>query len=356
MVEGLPAQELIQKEEFVELLEKEKHPKTYIGFEISGKVHLGTGIVSMSKVKDFQSAGFDCTVFLADWHSWLNGKLGGDLATIREVAGGYFREGLSIGLKCIGGDPSKAKFVMGSEIYDQSYWATVVNVSKALTVSRVQRMITIMGRKEGENADFAQLIYPPMQIADIFQLGVHVAHGGMDQRKAHVGAREVAPRLGREKPMALHHYLLLGLTGPSQWPLPAGIDAATLKAEMKMSKSKPDSAVFIHDTEKEIERKIRNAFCPEREAEFNPVVELAEFVVLPAQRRLGIERPEKYGGNLEITSARDLKSLYGAGKIHPLDLKTAVARSLLDILRPARKFFDAHEELTAIFERVSVTR
>jgi len=355
-VEAPPTEELIQREEFVELLDRERRPKTYIGFEISGKVHLGTGIVSMSKVRDLQAAGFDCTVFLADWHSWLNGKLGGDLQTIKEVAGGYFKEGLSIGLKSIGGDPSAARFVMGSEIYDQTYWATLVNVSKGLTVSRVQRMITIMGRKEGENADFAQLIYPPMQIADIFHLGVDVAHGGKDQRKAHVGAREVAEKIGKKKPLALHHYLLLGLTGPRQWPLPENMNANDLKAELKMSKSKPDSAVFIHDSEKEVERKIRNAFCPERETGFNPVIELAEFVVFPARHRLSIERPAKYGGNLELKDARELKSLYGSGKIHPLDLKTAVTASLVEILGPARQYFDTHPELTAIFERVPVTR
>lgn len=349
ILKAAPTEELIQEDEFTDLLEKERHPKMYIGFEISGQVHLGTGIVSMSKVRDFQKVGFDCTIFLADWHSWLNGKLNGSLETIREVAGGYFKAALGVGLESAGGDPRRVNFVMGSEIYDQEYWATLVNVCKNLTVKRVQRMITIMGRKEGEATNFAQLVYPPMQISDIFQLGVHVAQGGMDQRKAHVGAREVAAKLGRKKPLALHHHLLLGLAGPVEGVLSAGRDRDEIRAEMKMSKSKPRSAIFVHDAPKQIQEKIMSAFCPEREIEFNPVIDILENVVLPVRHRIEIERPEKYGGDVEIERAEALRSMYSEGKLHPLDLKQATIQSLVDLLKPGREYFDRHSDLLSIF-------
>ena len=351
-LKATPTEELLQEDEFAELLERETHPKMYVGFEISGQVHLGTGIVSMAKVRDFQSAGFECTIFLADWHSWLNGKLNGDLETIREVAGGYFKAALGIGLKNAGGDPESVRFVMGSQIYDQEYWALLVNVCKSLTLKRVQRMITIMGRKEGEETNFAQLVYPPMQIADIFQLGVHVAQGGMDQRKAHVGAREVADKLGMQKPLALHHHLLLGLTASGKPMLPPGRDLIELKAELKMSKSKPRSAIFIHDSPEEIERKIMAGYCPERETEFNPVIDILEYVVLPVRHKIEVERSEKYGGDLEIRDAVELKSVYAQGNLHPLDLKLSTIRLLVDLLQPARKFFDSHRELLSVFARV----
>ncbi len=356
LLRSSPTEELLEEDGFTELLERKKTPKMYIGFEISGKVHLGTGILSMKKVRDFLDAGFDCTIFLADWHSWLNGKLGGDLNKIREVAGGYFKEGLAIGLKCVGGDPTRVHFVLGSQVYNDDYWATLVRVGKSLTVNRVQRMLTIMGRKEGGAVNFAQLIYPPMQITDIFQLGVDVAHGGMDQRKAHIGAREVAEKIGKAKPLALHHHLLLGLTPPSRWPLPPGTSSMEVKSELKMSKSKPDSAIFIHDSVNEIDRKIRSAFCPEREVGFNPVIELAEFVILPAIQTMKIERSERHGGDLDIPSAAELKLQYSRGEIHPLDLKQAVSRNLAEILEPARDYFDGHEDLVSVLEQISVTK
>ena len=46
------------------------------------------------KVKDFVEAGIECSIFLADWHTWINDKLGGDRETIKRVAVGYFKEGL----------------------------------------------------------------------------------------------------------------------------------------------------------------------------------------------------------------------------------------------------------------------
>ncbi len=87
-----------------------------------------------------------------------------------------------------------------------------------------------MGRKEGETVDFAKLIYPPMQVADIFIQGLTIAHAGMDQRKAHVIMRDVAlnlrvrplldPASGKIKPVAIHHHLILGLQKPPIWPVP----------------------------------------------------------------------------------------------------------------------------------------
>jgi hypothetical protein len=56
---------------------------------------------------------------LADYHSWINKKLGGDLSTIRKVAGGYFKEALKYSLKVVGGDPDKTEFIMGSELYEK---------------------------------------------------------------------------------------------------------------------------------------------------------------------------------------------------------------------------------------------
>jgi len=125
----------------IRLLDSGMKIKHYIGFEISGKIHLGTGLMCMSKVKDFMDAGINCSIFLADWHSWINDKLGGDREVIKKVAGGYFKEGLRASLKCLGGNPEKLKFVLGSDLYhnNDDYWATMVDVSKHTSLSRMKR-------------------------------------------------------------------------------------------------------------------------------------------------------------------------------------------------------------------------
>ena len=284
-------EEVLTREDLERLVAKGTPLRHYIGFEISGKIHLGS-LICMSKVKDFVDAGVHCTIFLADWHTWINDKLGGDRETIRRIAVGYFQEGMKSAFRAVGGDPAKLHFVLASELYhhNDEYWATLIDVAKNTTLARMQRSITILGRKEGESVDFAKLVYPPMQVADIFSMGVNIAHAGMDQRKAHVIARDVALKLRQSplrdatgtqtKPVCVHHPLLLGLKKPAIWPPPAG-DLSDYWASMKMSKSDRNSAMFVHDTTDEIHAKVRKAFCPPDFAAFNPMLDWQRKLIFP---------------------------------------------------------------------------
>ena len=134
-------EEILTAEDLKSLLLKKSQINHYIGFEISGKIHLGTGLVCMQKVKDFCDAGVKVNILLADWHSWINDKLGGDRKKIKEVALGYFKEGLKAAYKCVGGDPKDLNFILGSDLYDKNnkYWETVIEVSKHTTLSRMKR-------------------------------------------------------------------------------------------------------------------------------------------------------------------------------------------------------------------------
>jgi len=49
-----------------------------------------------------------------------------------------------------------------------------------------------------------------------------------------------------------------------------------------MSKSSPDSAIFMEDTEADVDRKVKKAFCPERVVDQNPVVDYARHILIPA--------------------------------------------------------------------------
>ncbi|MBD3365973.1 tyrosine--tRNA ligase [candidate division WWE3 bacterium] len=348
-------EEVIMPEELKGLLDAEEKLKHYIGFEISGKIHLGTGLMCMGKVKDFMEAGVECTIFLADWHTWINDKLGGDMETIQEIAVGYFKEGLKASLKALGGDPEKLNFVLGSELYhnNDAYWATVIEVSKNITLSRNLRSISIMGREEGEGVDFAKLIYPPMQVADIFAQGITLAHAGMDQRKAHVVMRDVADKLticparnslGKKiKPLAVHHPLLLGLQKPPMWPVPKE-KLRDVWASAKMSKSKPKSAVFITDSPDEIREKILDAFCPQNNAEFNPVLDWVKRLVFMSPSTIfEVDREERFGGKISFSSFAEVEDAFVSGDLHSQDLKRALAEFLVVLLEPVREHFDLSE-------------
>ena len=345
------AAEVLGREELHHLLDSGVSLRHYIGFEISGKAHLGTGLVSMAKVRDLIDAGVHCSVLLADWHTWINDKLGGDRDVIRRIAAGYFTEALRASLLCLDADPSAVEFVLASDLYRQNdeYWATVIEVSKHTTLSRMQRSISILGRQEGESVDFAKLIYPAMQAADIFAQHVNIAHAGMDQRKAHVIARDVALQIrinalhdtqGKQiKPVAVHHALLLGLRKPPVWPVPADRER-DVYAEMKMSKSDPHSAVFVHDSPDEIRDKVRRAFCPPQSADFNPVLDWIDKIVFRiAGGPLAVKRSDRDGGDVTFYAYDELEAAYVAGSLHPMDAKAALSERLIDLLAPARTHF-----------------
>ncbi len=348
-------EEIIGEDELKKLLKNNERLKHYIGFEISGKIHLGTGLMCMSKVKDFIDAGLDCSVFLADWHSWINDKLGGNLETIKKIAVGYFKEGLKASLKCVGGNPRKLRFVLGSDLYHNNdlYWFNVIDISKYTSLSRMMRSITILGRKEGSNVDFAKLVYPAMQVADIFIQKINVPHAGLDQRKAQVIARDVAMKLSfspllnkkgdQIKPTAVHHHLILGLGKPSEWPVSKN-KLQDLWSSLKMSKSKPDTCIFIHDSAEEIKRKIGKAFCPIKEIIFNPVLDWTKFLIFPIAKKLEIKRDKKYGGDIIYNKYENLEKDFEKGNLHPADLKNAVAESLIKILEPARRHFSGRKQ------------
>ena len=60
--------------------------------------------------------------------------------------------------------------------------------------------------------------------------------------------------------------------------------------------------------------------------------------------KLKIERPAKFGGDMEYLSYKELEKDYANGKLHPLDLKNAVAHALGKILEPVHKYFDKKSE------------
>lgn len=343
-------EEIITEEELKDLLKRNEGLRHYIGFEISGQVHLGTGLMCMLKIKDFVEAGVNCSVLLADWHSWINDKLGGNLEIIKKVAVGYFKEAMKASMKCVGGNTQKLRFVLGSDLYHNNdlYWATLIDVSKYTTLARMMRSVTIMGRKEGGSMDFAKLIYPPMQVADIFIQRLNLVHAGMDQRKAHVIARDVANKLsfspllrkdGKQiKPVAVHHHLILGLGKPPLWPVPKD-KLQDVWSALKMSKSKPDTCIFIHEIPEEIKRKVGKAFCPEKEIEFNPILDWCKYIIFPIDQKLKIKRHRKFGGNINYKNFKDLEKDFAKGNLHPMDLKNSVSESLIRILKPARDHF-----------------
>jgi len=328
--------EVLTEDELRALLAANEHPRAYIGFEPSGSLTVAH-LITARKILDLAEAGCDVTVFLADWHSWINDKLGGDLDRIT-AAGRYMQASFT----ALGADPERVRYRWSHELTGSSdYWARVIRSAKATSLARTKRAMSIMGRTEEESdLDTSRLYYPAMQVADIFELPVDLAYGGMDQRRAHVLAREVAHHYHWPVPTAIHTPLLSSLRGGGRMNPTDGT------VERKMSKSDPGSGVPIPSEKEVIAERIQNAFCPAKEVEANPVVEVVRFIVLPWEGRLRVERPAKYGGPLEFTGEPEFLASYTSGQLHPQDLKAAVVDALDRLVAPARRYFADHPELS----------
>ncbi|MBN1391012.1 MAG: tyrosine--tRNA ligase [Candidatus Thermoplasmatota archaeon] len=435
-------EEIVTERELLEVLETKEGPKAYVGYEPSGFVHIGWLIITR-KIEQLIEAGFTVDVLLADWHAFINDKFGGDLDKIK-TCGDYFIDCYkAYGLEKEIGE-GKINFKWANDMANSAdYWEKVLRIAKSASLSRIKRAMTVMGRKENEgDLDSSKFLYPSMQAADIFELKVDVAIGGMDQRHAHMLARDAADKLGWKKPIALHTPLLSSLTrsgrmemitGPTggldhdalarqveadldvlieneaisketrnllqglkkmtvekrhnalevlmagkrrvggKTPIFAvlnredhngdlafdgddlrrmnkhlnvarkelfsylGIDPDSDLSE-KMSKSDPDSGIYLHEEEDDIRRKIKKAWCPEGVPD-NPVMEICKTIIFPLKGELHITRPEKWGGDMHFKNYEGLRSAFGKKQLHPADLKKEVANLMVEILRPFRDYF-----------------
>jgi tyrosyl-tRNA synthetase len=258
------------------------------------------------------------------------------------------------------GVTSKAHYLWASDLAsNRGYWERVVRVGKSVNVNRIWRALPIMGREmDQSDLEAASTFYPCMQVADIFQMELDVACAGMDQRKAHALARDVADKLGWRKPTSLHTHLLPGLAGMKRMDTTKFDENQQLNVQItsKMSKSVADSGIIVHDEPENIRKKLRSAYCPEKDIENNPVIEIARYAIFPWKDMITVERPVKYGGSTAFTTAEELENQYRSGKVHPLDLKNAVAESLIKILEPVREEFRQHPELLRKMEQMEITR
>ena len=326
-------EEVLTPENLKAMLASKKQFICYDGFEPSGRLHIAQGIQKAINVNKITKAGGVFIFWIADWFAMMNHKMGGDLDKIK-VMGKYFIEVW----KAVGMDMKNVKFLWASDEITKSsstYWPMVLNIAMSNTISRVKKCSQIMGREESDELSVSQLIYPCMQCADIFHLNTDVCQLGLDQRKVNVLALEYCDKIKKEKkPVIISHHMLLGLTGK------------------KMSKSDPDSAIFLEDSEADVKRKIKKAYCPEKEIKSNPILEYNKYIIFEKFDKITIDRTEKNGGNLEYTKYADLEKDFQEGKLHPNDLKPNTAKYINMLIEPIRQHFINDPDAKALLEQV----
>jgi len=339
--------------------------RLYDGFEPSGRMHIAQGLLKSVNVNKCTADGTHSTFcfWVADWFALMNDKMGGDLQKI-VIVGKYLIEVW----KAAGMDLSNVEFRWASEeITDNAhiYWPIMLDVARRFNVTRIKKCCQIMGRLEG-NLTAAQVLYPLMQCTDVFFLKADVCQLGVDQRKVNMLAREYCDAAKKKyKPVILSHHMLYGLK----------------KGQEKMSKSDPDSAIFMEDTVEDVRRKITKAYCPTAEeggaageeektmAENgdagkesmhltedtlkNPILDYVQHIVMsPPGATFTCATTSAAPEGHTYDKYEAVKEDFLAGNITPDQLKEGLIESLNTLLQPVRDHFTNNETAKGLLEQV----
>ncbi|KAN0004110.1 hypothetical protein ACTFIZ_010251 [Dictyostelium cf. discoideum] len=333
-------EEIVSEESLIKLLNGKEKLRCYDGFEPSGRMHIAQGILKSINVNRMTKAGCTFIFWVADWFAMLNNKMNGDLNKIRKV-GQYMIEIW----KATGMDMENVEFLWSSDEINKNpndYWLRVMDIARKFNVPRIKKCSQIMGRNEEDDLMCAQLLYPCMQCADIFYLKADICQLGMDQRKVNMLAIEYCDKVKiKNKPIIVSHHMLSGLK----------------EGQEKMSKSDPESAIFMEDSEAEVNTKIKKAYCPPGIIEKNPILDYTKNIVFQKLTSLTLNIKDK--GDVTYNSYQDLEDDYKAEKIHPSELKPVIAKAINAMLQPVRDHFANNAEAAALLKTVrsyTVTR
>ncbi len=324
--------EVVGIEDLKELL-KERDLKVYWGTAPTGKPHIAY-LLPILKIADFLEAGSEVKILIADLHAYLdNMKAPWELLKKRTE---YYKEVILGLLEVADVDVSKLEFVRGTDIQlSKEYTLDMYRLSTMVPVSEAKKAGAEVV-KQVDNPKLGGMIYPILQALDEEYLGVDAQFGGRDQRKIFMFARENLPKLGYKKRIHLMNPMIPGLSGG------------------KMSSSDPNSKIDLLDSPKDIKKKMSKAYCPAGEVENNGVLALVRWILFPLlgrkNRVFRIDRPEKFGGPVEYKDYESLEKDFVEGKLHPLDLKNAVAVQLAELLEPLRKRFESEDKKRLVEE------
>lgn len=319
-------EECVQEEELQKLLQSKEEPIAYDGFEPSGRMHIAQGIMRAINVNKLTSNGIRMIFWVADWFALMNNKMGGNLEHIRDVGRYMIHVWRAVGM-----DMSRVEFRWSSEEINKhanEYWTLVMDIARQFNLTRIKRCSTIMGREASDEMPSAQILYPCMQCADIFFLKADICQLGMDQRKVNMLAREYCDaKKIKQKPIVLSHHMLMGLTGK------------------KMAKSDPKSAIFMEDSEAEVNAKIRSAFCAPGDIETNPCLDYVRYIVFP---KFGTFTTDSH----TYHTIDEVIADYKTNKLHPKDLKNALAIAINKCIQPVRDHFQNDPKAKALLARI----
>ncbi len=317
--------EIIGESELKKLLEEKEEPSVYIGTTPTGVPHIGYFIWGL-KLADLLNAGFRVKILLADLHAALDNTPW----EVLEYRYDFYAKIIPLMIKAMGANIEKLEFIKGSDFQlSKDYVLDIFKISSQTTVHDCHKAASEVV-KLGDNPKLSGYIYPLMQALDEEYLKVDMQIGAIDQRKIMVMAREQLPKLGYKKRIELMVPFLPGLVGK------------------KMSASVEASKIGLMDSPETVQKKVKSADFIAGNSDNGTMgfFEKIAFVLLQDKNeKLIIERPKKFGGNLEFETYKELEKAVIKETIHPLDVKNAAASQITNLLSEIESHREELEKL-----------
>ena len=310
--------EIIGEEDLEKLFKKKQNkPSVYLGTAPTGRPHVGYFVWAL-KIADLLRAGFHVKILLADLHAALDNVPW----KVLEERYNYYSKVIPLMVEAIGVDTEELEFIKGSDFQLKSeYMFELLQLTSFVSVHDSNKAGSEVV-KQSDNPKVAGLLYPLMQVLDEQYLNVDMQLGGVDQRKIMVLARENLPKLGYDSRIEMMFPLVPGLIGK------------------KMSSSDNKGKIDLLDDPKTVVKKLKGAEMVAGNSN-NGVMAFLKYVLMTIKKDKGekfiVKRPEKFGGNLTYFNYNEIEKDFIEKKLHPLDLKNAVAESLNELLSILQK-------------------
>ena len=324
------AEEVVTEDEVRTVLKEKPNFNFYYGTAPTGPFHYAY-MIPLNKLVELAKLGGNGTILLADYHAHLDDqKTSFEEMDIRSK---YYEECIK---GVLGKDAKLIEFLKGSTYqHKQDYVEDLFKIAAKVTTTRAKRAASEVVRMIGGEARVSSLMYPLLQILDVKYLNADITVGGIDQRNIYMLGRELLESVDFHKSCYIFMPLLPSLKGGGS----------------KMSASDPLSHIRVTDSPKEIESTIKKAYCPAGDLTENAVTSTMRYIIFPRVHKITIKRSEKFGGDIEFDNIDLFEGAYKKEEVHPMDVKAAVSEHLVELLAPARKYFDKHPDILEEVEK-----
>lgn len=323
---------------------QERDPIIYWGTAPTGRIHIGY-YVPLLKIADYLQAGCKVKVLIADIHAFLD-NIKSNLTQVK-FRTQYYKYVIVEMLNYLGVSVDKLTFIEGTSFQlTPEYMMDVYKLNSLVGVSNAKHAGAEVV-KQSNNPSMTSLLYPTLQALDEEYLKVDIQHGGIDQRKIFMFAREYLPKIGYKKRIHLMNGMVPGLRFKQKETVSDDI------AE-KMSASDVDSKIDVLDTKNNIRKKINRSYCLEGDIYDNTVLTVLEKIIFPVlkcrKEDFIINRKEQFGGPLVYTDFDKLKEQFAKKMLHPQDMKIGVSDSLINFTENIRNLFSSSKEMQQLLK------